>query len=243
MSNRPDLATTDHDDAPPSDDGLSLDKLNQAFAEMLGGDDPYSAPVEPPLSEVEEPIAAEQPDPTHDDACPITPQTILEAMLFVGHPQNEPLSMARVAGLMRGVRASELDEAIVELNRRYDSEGRPYRIVSEGDGYRLTLRDEFAPLREQFYGKVRESRLSTAAVEVLSLVAYNESLTLEEVNKLRGTPSGPLLNQMVRRQLLSVEPVEGHARQVRYKTTQRFLDLFGLQSLDDLPRSQDLEKR
>lgn len=243
MSKRPDSPATDPDAAPPSDDGLSLDKLNQAFAEMLGGDDPYATPSEVSLGEADEPRAAEQPDPTHDDDCPISPQTILEAMLFVGHPQNEPLSMARVALLMRGVRATELDEAIVELNRRYEAEGRPYRIVSEGEGYRLTLCDEFAPLREQFYGKVRESRLSTAAVEVLSLVAYNESLTADEVNKLRGTPSGPLLNQLVRRQLLRVEPVEGHARQVCYKTTQRFLDLFGLQSLDDLPRSQDLEKR
>ncbi len=63
-------------------------------------------------------------------------------MLFVGHPQNEPLTNKQVASLMRGVRPSEIDALVRELNRDYRARGCPYWIVAEGAGYRLALRDE-----------------------------------------------------------------------------------------------------
>jgi len=73
----------------------------------------------------------------------------------------------------------------------------------------------------------------------LALVAYHEPLTRDEVGRLRNTPSGAVLSQLVRRQLLRQERSEAAPRVVRYRTTQRFLDLFGLESLADLPQSQD----
>ena len=93
--------------------------------------------------------AAAVPDPsgaTHPwtrartDRCEISPRTILEAMLFVGHPANEPLTAKQVASLMRGVLPREIDELVRELNDAYAAEGTPYRIESDGAGYRLTLR-------------------------------------------------------------------------------------------------------
>ena len=233
---------------PPAaleDQGLSLDQLTEAFAQMLGsGSDPYVAAPEPAdamLGGVEAPL---EPLPAaDDDSCEITPRSILEAMLFVGHPQNEPLAAEKVAGLMRGVRSAEIDELVIELNAEYEREGRPYHIASIGDGYRLNLRDEFIPLRDQFFGRSRQHRLSTAALEVLSLVAYQNAISGEEVNKLRGSASGAILAQLVRRQLLSVERTETKPRQMIYRTTKRFLELFGLASLDDLPRGQDLDRK
>ena len=86
-------------------------------------------------------------------------------------------------------------------------------------------------------------RLSPASVEVLSVVAYHQPVTAQQVQSLRDAPSGPQLAQLVRRQLLRVEREEGHSRRPTYVTTPRFLQLFGLASLDDLPTLQDLEKR
>ncbi len=74
-------------------------------------------------------------------------------------------------------------------------------------------------------------------METLAIVAYRQPLTSEQVSQLRGTPSGHLLTQLARRQLLDVERVEG-SRQVLYRTSNRFLELFGLDSLDDLPDSE-----
>jgi len=244
--------------APTDEHGLPLDELTQAYADLIArGDDPYAAlpdPDESPLSvlteedgeEVEEAgddeLEADDPSggaANADAACEISPRTILEAMLFVGHPENQSLTSEHVASLMRGVRAPEIDELVVELNRSYDEEGCPYRIESVGAGYQLVLRDEFHSLRDVFYGRVKAAKLSQAAVDELAIVAYKQPLTREEVDAMRGRPSGSLLAQLVRRQLLRVERPHDKPRTPRFCTTDRFLQLFGLESLRDLPSTPD----
>ena len=128
---------------------------------------------------------------------------------------------------------------VEELNRRYDAVGVPYRIVGEADGYRLTLRREFQPLRNRFYGRVREARLSQAAIDVLALVAYQQPISGEKIGRLRGKPSSHVLAHLVRRGLLRIERPPAQPRTPHYHTTDRFLRLFNLDSLDDLPRSED----
>jgi segregation and condensation protein B len=225
---------------PPDEAGLSLNQLSQALAGMLqSGDDPYAPPAADDTEKSEPDVATES---EAVDQCELGPRTILEAMLFVGHPQNEPLASKDVAALMRGVRPAEIDALVRELNRDYQAQGCPYTIVAEGAGYRMTLRDEYARVRDKFLGKARQARLSQAAIEVLAAVAYHQPITSEEVARLRGTACGHVLLQLVRRQLLSLERESGKARRAFYRTTPRFLALFGLASLDELPRSADLEE-
>ena len=164
-------------------------------------------------------------------------------MLFVGTPDNEPLSAARIAGLMRGVRPAEIDELVRDLNADYARCGRPYHISGEGAGYRMAIREEFQGVRDKFHGRVRQARLSPAAVEVLAVVAYNQPLSADDVARQRGTPSGPILSQLVRRQLLRIDREPGRPRGGRYSTTERFLRLFGVESLADLPRGLDLDRQ
>jgi segregation and condensation protein B len=218
--------------------GLALDQLGAALAGMLGdGADPYSqAPGDAPQGQP----PAEPPPGIGDDACEITPRSIFEAMLFVGHPRNEPLSARQVAGLMRGVRPEEIEVLARELNDSYLRRNCPYTLVREGGGYRLALRDEYSRLRDKFYGRLRRARLSQAAIDVLAAVAYHEPITADDVTRLRGTPSGRVLAHLVRRQVLRLER-PGRGRAVYY-TTPRFLALFGLESLGDLPRSGELQQ-
>ena len=242
--------------APPDEIGLSLDELSETFASLFVGDDPYQpAPLADAVAgndlaalaefaaeatadeAAEEPIAA-----AAEECCPVSPLTILEAMLFVGHPGNEPLTSSHVSSLMRGVSPSEVDEAVRELNEEYSTDGSPYLIESVGPGYRLSLRPEFGSLRERFLGRVREARLSQPAIDVLAVVAYNQPLSREQLDKLRGKPSGSLLSLLVRRDLLKVERAADGSKQLSYVTTDRFLDLFGLESLKDLPHSQEPDR-
>ena len=190
---------------PAVDTGLSLDKLSAAFAEMLsGGDDPYQPPAEEPA---EMDLAADLSDTADDepapaDDCELTPRTILEAMLFVGTKGNTPLTSRDVARLMRGVRPADVDLLVDQINATYTARNCPYEIAAEGAGYRMRLRDQYSRLRDRFYGKARQARLSQAAIEVLAIVAYHQPLTAHDINVWRGTPSGPILSQLVRRELL-----------------------------------------
>ena len=231
------------------DSGLSLEDLGQAYAALLNrGGVPYEEPAEQseqPASEVADEIEAaleSEPLPLVSDlACELSPKSILEAMLFVGHPLNEPLTAKQVSSLMRGVLPEEIDELVRELNEQYDSERTPYHVASEGAGYRLVLRDEFSALREQFYGRVKEAKLSQSVIDTLAIVAYHQPVGLKEVDQLRGKPSGGILSQLVRRQLVKIERSPDKPRDIKYRTTSRFLDLFSLESLEDLPRSQEVE--
>jgi segregation and condensation protein B len=167
---------------------------------------------------------------------------VVEAMLFVGRPDNRPVSARELAAAMRGVSPAEVDAAIAELNALYDADATPYRIDHSHAGYRLVLRDEFVRMRDKFYGRVREAKLSPAAIEVLSIVAYNQPVTSAQVEELRGAPSGAALSTLVRRRLLRLERAEEQGSPPCYRTTERFLRLLGLESLSALPRSEELEK-
>ena len=129
------------------------------------------------------------------------------------------------------------------LNRAYRLQNRPYTILARGEGHALVLRPRYRGVMEKLYGGQREARLSTAAIDVLALVAYRQPATKAEVDSLRGADSGGLLRQLVRRGLIQVVyRADAAQREVSYGTTPRFLEWFGLQSLDDLPRTQDLQQ-
>lgn len=229
--------------------GISLDELAAAYAQAMGAAAPPHEEAEPEpqpaaatAAAAAAPASESAPDAAADDdaCCPIGPRSILEAMLFVGDPAGGPLSPARAAELMRGVEPDEIPAVVEELNQRYAANGSPYHVLSEEGGYRMTLCKPYHGLRDQFYGRVREARLSLAAVDVLSIVAYRQPLTADEVSRFRGKPSGHVLAQLVHRGLLRIERAAAPRRTAHYHTTERFLELFGLSNLADLPQSEEL---
>ncbi|GAB6187180.1 hypothetical protein JCM17478_26820 [Thermopirellula anaerolimosa] len=251
----PDMVPSEPKHDPNETEAISLEDLARAFAQALGEDAPESAPpAEPDLGDEQalEPIADgnqggsdEQPILAGSNVCDdeesryVNPAGVLEALLFVGDPDGKPHNPTYAAELMRGVTPSEVARLAAELNERYRRRGCPYRVVFEGGGYRMRLLEEYADLRNAFFGPVRPIKLSRQAVEVLAVVAYRQPVTVQDVNNLRGKPSGAILAQLVRRDLLAVshEAAERNARKAaRYRTTKRFLELFGLENLEDLPQ-------
>ena len=153
-----------------------------------------------------------------------------------------PFSAREMAAAMRGVSPAEIDAAVAELNAAYQRDAAPYEIVGSAAGYRLQLRSELHRMRDKLHGRTREAKLTPAAVEVLSVVAYNQPTTVEAINELRGTPSGPALQSLVRRKLVRVDRPADRGEPPQYSTTDRFLRLFGLESVAALPRNEELEK-
>jgi segregation and condensation protein B len=165
---------------------------------------------------------------------------ILEALLFVG---GAPLTVERARGAVRGLTPEQFSQAVDELNRAYRHSGRPYAIQAQGHGYIMVLRPRFRSVAERLYGPAREARLSPAAIDVLALAAYRQPVTKQEIDSIRGVESGSILRQLVRRGLVVVvQRGEAGRREVSYGTTPRFLELFKLSSLDDLPQTQDLQR-
>ena len=176
------------------------------------------------------------------EAAPVVPPPvlrILEALLFVG---GAPLTSARGCETIRGLTPAQFVQAIDALNQAYRRQGRPYIVHLQNQGYVMALRPSFQPVLTKLYGTVREVRLSPAAIDVLALVAYRQPATRQEIESARGAESGAILRQLVRRGLIAVvHRGEAAQREVSYGTTPRFLEFFGLKSLDDLPRAQELQ--
>jgi segregation and condensation protein B len=239
----------EHSDAEePTEDevGLSLEELSQTYSSVLAkGELPYqadetaNAPAEESAPESFDPLE----EALHEsDACPVTPQSILEAIVFVGRPDNGAITAAEIASLMRGVREEEIESLVSELNQIYAETGRATRIVQSPTGFLLQLSEDLQHIKDRFYGQVRETRLNQAAIDCLALVSYQPGISREKLEQQRGQPSGGVLNQLVRRQLLEIrrEPANGKISP-HYYPTERLMQLAGLSSLDDLPQAEDLD--
>ena len=224
--------------AQPADGGLSIDRLAQAFAAMMGTGDPYAADGGPPNADVVH--VDTSPDLDDDfnaddgnDACRVSPSSILEALLFVGLPGGEPLTSRRVAGLMRGVRPQEIDDLAEELRRNYAANNCPYEVVSKDAGWVMRLRPEFAQFGNVLETRARLVRLDAEALDVLAVVAWNQPVAREKLVELGCDASPTVLRMLVRRGLLELVPQE--EGEACYRTTRKFLDVFRLGSLADLP--------
>jgi segregation and condensation protein B len=237
--------------AESDDQELSLASLSRAYAQVMrereGGFDCHAADVQrdaalelsdsdsPHLSDPSElGPQGELQETIDNEACPVSPHSIVEAILFVGTPQGVKLPLKKIAAAMRDVSPNEVKAIIEDLNRQYVDEDFAFRIVNDAGNYKIQLVDDLAEVQNYFFGRNRGAKLSQPAIDVLAIVAYNQPLTRQQLDETRGKISGGVLAQLVRRGLIAENEFDGRTT---YQTTDRFLELFGLTSLEDLPQA------
>ena len=157
----------------------------------------------------------------------------LEAVLFL---TREPLGTRKLAELADLADGTETRTLIRKLNRLYDEEGCAFRAVEVAGGFQLASRPQFAPYLRRLHGPAVEVRLSAPAMETLSVVAYRQPVLRAEIESIRGVQCGELLRQLMERDLVRIAGrSEELGRPFLYGTTKRFLQVFGLRHLDELP--------
>lgn len=175
-------------------------------------------------------------DPIGREVAPI--RAIVEALIFAA---DEPLSAQRIAGIVEEVTPGAVDDLVAELNADYLREGRAFRIVSVAGGYRMLTRPEHA-LWIKLLHRASRPRLSQAALETLSIVAYRQPVARTELEGIRGVNVDGVLKTLVERDLVRIAGRgEGLGRPLLYATTAHFLEYFGLPDLDALPRPEEVE--
>lgn len=226
-------ATSNETDPPQSDSALlRIDPMGG----QAGGESRDDSPGQC-VAEDSGPASDTQ---SEDDSWPVTPEAIVEAVLMVGRPDGSAITATEIAALMRGVSEAEVDQIVEELNADYLANDRALHIASIGGGYRMQLAEDLTPIAEAFLGPARPVRLSQAAIDCLALVSYQPGITREQLNEQLGKSCGPILNQLVRRELLEMrrQKIEGK-NTARYFPTNRLLKLIGLDSFDDLPTAEE----
>ncbi|MBX9585330.1 MAG: SMC-Scp complex subunit ScpB [Gemmataceae bacterium] len=227
---------------PPAAPALGGDWELDAFPEPVepGTEDPAPGPTEQPTRRADRPssIPGSGFRVPGSDEVPSSDQ-IVEALLFVGGP---PLTAEAACAAVRGLTPDAFREAVDGLSAKYRRQARPYAVEARAGGFVLAPLPAYRGVRERLVGGPREARLSQPALDVLAVVAYRQPVGKAEVDAARGTDSGGVLRQLVRLGLVAVaRRAEAAGREVRYGTTPRFLRVFGLPSLDDLPRLGDTE--
>lgn len=160
--------------------------------------------------------------------------------LIVASP--DPISAARLAELVPHGKPAVMAELVEELNREYEKQDRGFEVWEVAGGYQLRTRPDLAGYVQQMHEQ-RPARLSRAALESLAIVAYRQPVTRAEIEHVRGVDVGPILRGLLDRKLVRIagrRDVPG--RPILYATSRRFLEVFGLRSLKDLPTLRDLEE-
>jgi segregation and condensation protein B len=164
---------------------------------------------------------------------------IVEA-LVLGAP--EPVSAQKIAEVVPGLEVDAARALVAELGREYEERGHAFEIWEVAGGYQLRTRPEYASYLRLLH-RERPLRLSRAALETLAVVAYRQPVTRAEIEAVRGVEVDAVLRSLLERQLVRIA---GHrevpGRPMLYATTRRFLEVFGLGRLDDLPTLREMEE-
>lgn len=163
---------------------------------------------------------------------------ILEAILLIA---KEPLSARKLASLAGLADPTEARTLARQLNDQYDSCGHAFRVEEIAGGMQFLTRPQFAPWLRRLEHVKGEELLSQGMLETLAIVAYRQPLLRAEIEAIRGVSCDEVLRQLMQRDLVRISGrLEDLGRPYLYGTTKRFLHLFGLQSLDSLPRAQKI---
>jgi segregation and condensation protein B len=216
-----DMAT---EDPAPSDDEASA-ASGLSIGQQLADD----------LSEQQSDVAAAATDELVDGFRRVTPSQVVEAAVFVGG--DVALTARKLASLVgRDVSARVAVSLIDSLNLKYERENRPYEIRLHEGGYALELREQFNDISVRVFGMgPRDVRLSAEVLEVLAFVAYNQPVSKQQLTDIDRANTMTLLRQLIRLQLVELSRSGSGRGEVSYSTTDRFLQVFGLKSIEELP--------
>lgn len=158
---------------------------------------------------------------------------ILEGILFV--VGDEGINLTNLCEIMN-IKEQEAKDLLLELKKSYESDNRGLRISYLGDAFKLTTKEE----HKEYYQKLVETpdanELSSASLEVLAIIAYNQPLTRVEIDEMRGVSSAHIIRKLVAKGLIKeAGKSKLPGRPNLYRTTREFLDAFGLASLNELP--------
>ncbi len=180
-------------------------------------------------------------------------KTIVEALLFFA---ERPLTIKEIRSVFaeatdeenpaltegyRNVREAQIAAALEELKDDYDTQQRSFQLVEVAGGWRLVSRPQYASWLKKLLDEARPHRLSQPSLETLSIIALRQPISRADIAAIRGVEVDGVIKTLLERDLITIvgrSDVPG--KPMLYGTTQRFLEHFGLRSVDDMPKAAEL---
>jgi len=164
---------------------------------------------------------------------------IVEALIFAS---DTPISAKKISLMIEIVSEQKVQEVINIIENEYNETKRAFKLIRVADGVQITSRTEFFEWISKLYKGRKKSKLSQQALETLSIIGYKQPVTKIEIDNIRGVDSSGVLGTLLQRELIKIAGREKTVgRPLLYKTTVKFLEYFGLETLSDLPRLKEIE--
>lgn len=236
-SNRPDDSGLGSEEIDFDPSELDLQRFEQTLAEQIAqfeGDSDDSD-----LTDLLNSVKKQ--DDSADEVWDDDPAERLKRVEAVFFLSRKPLTLRKISELARLEDATQARTMIGQLNQKYDRLGQAFHIKKVAGGFQMLTRPQFSPWIERMEHIPRPLRMSNPAMETLTIVAYRQPIIKAEIEAIRGLASGEMLRQLLELNLIKISgrsPKLG--RPFLYSTTKEFLTCFGLNGLQDLPRSKQL---
>ncbi len=164
---------------------------------------------------------------------------IVEALIFAS---DSPISIKQIIDVLQeDVEKQKIEEAIELLNQDYQQ--RPIFLKKVSGGYQFSSRPEYSKWLSRLYENKLRSRLSRAALEVLSIIAFKQPISKVEVSAIRGVNSDGVIKGLLERRLITIVGRDrGPGRSLLFETTKEFLQYFSLDQITDLPKPKEIEE-
>jgi segregation and condensation protein B len=171
----------------------------------------------------------------------------IEALIFAS---DKPLTSSEITDLVNQafgfmedkIVVEQVDAALEGIVEKYDSEFYPFEVRQSGGGWQFLTKKDFHKTVAQLNGEKFLKRLSSAALETLAIIAYKQPVTKGEIEAIRGVSSDYAVQKLLEKELIIIsgrnEKLPGHP--LVYATSKNFMDYFGINSADDLPKIKEV---
>ena len=173
--------------------------------------------------------------------------SIIEALIFAA---DDPLPSSEILKAIKDIDGDEIDinngdieRTVDSLNEKYSANGNAFNILRIADGFVFATKPDHAKYVGYLSLAKSKRRLSSAALETLSIIAYKQPITKPDLEQIRGVNSDYTLNTLLEKNLITIKGrAETVGRPLLYGTTEEFLKYFGLNNLNDLPKPREIEE-
>jgi len=173
--------------------------------------------------------------------------SIIEALIF---SSDEPLNANDIIKAIKGIDGEDveitlpdIENCVNSLNENYSSQNNAFSILKIANGYLFATTEDNAKYVGYLSSEKTKRRLSPAALETLSIIAYKQPLTKPELESIRGVNSDHIISALLEKYLIAITGrAETVGRPLLYGTTNEFLKYFGLNNLADLPKPREIEE-
>lgn len=165
---------------------------------------------------------------------------VVESLIFAA---DVPLSTEQIREFIDGATPSQIRKAIEALNLEYGQSNRSFQIIAVAGGFQMVTRETYSQWVKKLYYKRIKQRLSQAALETLSVVAFKQPVSNPEISSIRGVNCDGVIKTLLERKLITISGRgDGPGRPLMYKTTKEFLRYIGINELSDLPKPREIEE-